>query len=348
MIITTHGQVDGQKVVTKRKATPKNVGRSNATTAEEQAVIEAKAMHKFKLDRKYSLTPEAAQEDVLLPMLAKPFEKVKKIQYPVAVQPKLDGVRALARWEGDKVVLISRSGKPWLVTTHINEHLEKVMPKGTVLDGEIYLHGKGFQWITARTKKKQEGTEHLQFHVYDAPETNDDATLPWHERENNMEQVLSASCADDPVVLVSTTLAQNREHVTYVHDTAVKAGYEGAIVRTLNGLYEYGHRSSSLLKVKDFQDAEYAIVGHTSEDVERENSGGQIIQQKAVIWRCKDAATGLEFETRPRGSYVERAALYEAAEGYYGQLLKVRFFGLTDDGLPRFPVGVGIRASEDL
>lgn len=155
IIISTHGQVDGKKIISQKVAEPKNVLRANATTASEQAVIEATAMHKFKLDRKYSLTPEEAKEDVLLPMLAQPFEKREaKLTYPLDVQPKLDGVRALARWEGDKVVLISRSGKPWLVTTHINEQLEHIMPKGTVLDGEIYLHGKGFQWITARTKKE--------------------------------------------------------------------------------------------------------------------------------------------------------------------------------------------------
>jgi len=139
IIISTHGQVDGQKIFSTKVATPKNVGRSNETTGAQQALIEAQAIWTFKRERKYSLSPSEAQEDVLLPMLAQPFEKREaKLTYPLDVQPKLDGVRALARWEGDKVVLISRSGKPWLVTTHINEQLEKIMPKGTVLDGEIY------------------------------------------------------------------------------------------------------------------------------------------------------------------------------------------------------------------
>jgi hypothetical protein len=37
--------------------------------------------------------------------------------------------------------------------------------------------------------------------------------------------------------------------------------YEGSIIRSADGRYEIGHRSYSLLKLKDFQDAEFKVVG---------------------------------------------------------------------------------------
>lgn len=341
-IISTHGQVDGQKIVSKKVATGKNIGRSNETTPEQQALIEAQAMWTFKRERKYSLTPEEAQEDVLLPMLAQPFEKREsKLTYPLDVQPKLDGVRALAKWEGDKVVLISRSGKPWLVTTHLNEQLERIMPKGTVLDGEIYLHGKGFQWITARTKKRQEGTEQLQYHVYDMPETEVSDSDPWEDRKHYLAGLLNGIPQTERphIIMVGTSDADNKARLLKVHDGFVSIGYEGLIVRTLDGVYEYGHRSPGLLKVKAFQDAEYEIVGHTD---------GVGVEKGLVIWTCSDPKSGKTFDTRPRGTHDERRHLFNEAEKYYGSALKVRYFGLTDEGLPRFPIGVGIRAEEDI
>ena len=114
VICTKYGQIGGKMQTARKTATPKNVGRANATTAEEQAILEAKAMHKKRLDAKYSLTIEDAKKEVFLPMLAGSFDKRKdKVVYPVDVQPKLDGVRCLAYWDGDSVKLMSRGGKQW-------------------------------------------------------------------------------------------------------------------------------------------------------------------------------------------------------------------------------------------
>ncbi len=339
-IISTHGVLEGVYQQAVKKATPKNVGRANATTAEQQAMIEAQAMWTYKRDRKYSLTPSEAQEDVLLPMLAHPFEKyVKKLLYPVDVQPKLDGLRAIARWEGDKVVLISRAGKPWLVTTHLNEQLEKLMPKGTVLDGEIYLHGKPLQWITSRAKKKQEGTECLQYHVYDSPEVDGDDSLLWVSRESKLWTLFTAGPVTTSIKQVHTLRVDSRADVMWSHDKYVDEGYEGLIVRTLNGLYEYGHRSPSLLKVKAFEDAEFTIIGHTD---------GKGKEEGTVVWICKNDINDLTFETRPRGTYEERQKLFRNAEKYHGRKLTVRYIGRNDSGLPHHAIGHAIRLEEDL
>ena len=148
VIFSEAGQVDGKKILSQKKATPKNIGRANATTANEQAVIEMNAMHKFKRDRKYALTQKDAKEIDLQPMLAQSFEKRKgKISYPLDVQPKLDGVRGLCMWEDERIVLLSRGNKEWNVVTHIIKELEDNLPKGYMLDGEIFIKGVGFQTL---------------------------------------------------------------------------------------------------------------------------------------------------------------------------------------------------------
>jgi DNA ligase 1 len=347
-----HGQVNGSSVSAMRRATPKNVGRSNETTAEQQAVLEAAAMHKFKLDRKYSLTPEEAQDVVPLPMLAKDFKKAKNIQYPVDVQPKLDGVRAIARWEGDRVVLISRGGKTWTAVPHINKALESILPKDSEFDGELYVHGKPFQWITSRAKKAHEDSGEIQYHVYDFPTINGDDSLTWQGRReaaamlpNAQERWKHFEKTDDGgirevFVRVLTYTAKDAEEVKFYHDTFVQNGYEGAIVRLLDGTYEYGHRSGSLLKLKQFDDEEFVIIGYTQ---------GVGVEEGLVIWACGiEGDSTREFLTRPKGTHEDRAWLYKHADQFVGQKLRVKFFGWTDACLPRFPIAEGIRVEEDL
>src|ERR1700680_394124 len=119
------GQVDGKRVYSAFIVTPKNVGKINATDENEQAEKEAEAKWKFKIDRKYSSTPEEAQEEDIAPMLAQSFEKRKNknVYYPADIQPKLDGCRALARWSGDKIILTSRGYKEWNYVPHIIQEL---------------------------------------------------------------------------------------------------------------------------------------------------------------------------------------------------------------------------------
>ena len=50
------GQIDGKKKLTTKTSKPKNTGKSNATTAEEQAEKDAKNKWAKQLRRKYFLT----------------------------------------------------------------------------------------------------------------------------------------------------------------------------------------------------------------------------------------------------------------------------------------------------
>ena len=60
---------------------------------------------------------------------------------------------------------------------------------------------------------------------------------------------------------------------------------------------------------------------------------------------------GDRFKVVQQGTMEERQMAYYNArkdgEGI-GDMLKVKFFELTDDGIPRFPVGLGIRPLEDM
>jgi len=343
-IVTEYGLVDGEKQIARKTATPKNVGRANATTAEEQAVVEAKAMWQNKRDRKYAESVADAQAELIRPMLASDFEKRKDkgVMYPAFVQPKLDGVRALAFWDGGRVEVMSRSGKSWRdigTVEHIATALESILPEERIFDGEIYAHGETFQQTTRLVKKYRAGeSEKLLFHVYDVID-RDALDRPFSERYATglrwLEGLLEPT---QPLEVVRTELVDSHEEVYERQRAYVEEGFEGAILRTATGVYQYGARSFDLLKVKSFLDAEYEIVGH-------KDGVGKFAG--AIIWVCR-MPDGKTFDVVPVGSMEERRQWFSEAASHYGRLLNVRYFETSEEGVPRFPVGAGIRAPEDL
>ncbi|MCA1800175.1 MAG: hypothetical protein LC650_02670 [Actinobacteria bacterium] len=337
-IYTEYGGVGDKKQVSEKRATPKNVGRSNGTTAEEQAVLEAEALWVYNRDRKYSETLEGAQiTDKLRPMLAKKLGKLKDEMFPVHVQPKLDGVRCLIQVDGDEVEMVSRSGKPIENCDHIAAQLREMNLPPTVIDGELYLHGATFQQITKLVKKYRPGeSETIDFAYYDSY-TKATKDLPWGTRHQFNEESLN-------VYSLYSTIAEDLDQIHYAHQDALNKGFEGSIIRISNGLkdkdmaYKPGGRSSSLLKLKDFLDAEYKIVGYT-------DGIGKF--EGCVIYEC-ETEDGSTFSVVPKGTMEERRDWYNNADSDIGKLLTVRFFERTEDNIPRFPVGVGVRWENDL
>ena len=120
------------------------------------------------------------------------------------------------------------------------------------------------------------------------------------------------------------------------HDEYISTGYEGIMVRNADGLYKLGYRSPDLQKLKSFVDNEYTIINY------KEGEGTEL---GCVVWQC-ETSSGDRFWVRPMGTQEERKAYYNDGNKYLGAKLTVRYQELTDDGIPRFPVGVSIRDYE--
>jgi DNA ligase-1 len=333
-----YGQVGGKMHIGSFVCKPKNVGRSNATSAVKQADKEAKALWKHKVDRKYSETPEEAKEELCLPMLAQDYTKrIKKVNFPVSVQPKLDGVRCIAKWVGDEIHLISRGGKRWNCSV-ISDELTRLLPKDTILDGEIYIHGYGFQSITKLVKKVRPESVNLQYHVYDCPMLIGVDECDWSIREINLDKIREIFAESHVVRVIHSIQANNHDDVVSLHGEYVNQGYEGAIIRQGDGKYTWGYRSYDLLKFKNFDDCEYEIVSF------KEGIGKFV---GTIIFECITAG-GKIFDVVPKGSMEDKKIMFTDGPSYIGKLLTVKYFGLTDDGIPRFPVGLGFRDNADM
>ena len=341
-----HGYEDGKRQTDERLiSSGKNIGRANETTPYEQACSEARSDFNKKKDEGYAEDVSSIKEEssgFFLPMLAHKWaDHSSKIKYPAAVQPKFDGFRCLSKKEDGVVYLWTRKGKSLDVPTEIKEELSKILSEGEALDGELYHHGWTFQRIGSAIKKRNEDTTNLHYYVYDAPSSNATFKERFLEKfSNTSRDLISEPLFVDGttrIVVCPTKIVASAEEVLAGQAESIQAGYEGAMVRNLSGEYSFKYRSTSLLKVKTFDDAEFQIIG---------GKEGQGREAGMVVFKCK-MESGLEFDVRPRGTQEERSEMWSNLESYIGKPLTVRYQGLTDEGRPRFPVGLHVRPEWD-
>lgn len=334
-IFTEYGVLDGKLQVSEKKATPKNVGRSNETTAAQQAELEAASLWTYKKERKYRESIEEAQQQLLLPMLAKGFDKNKnKIKYPCYLQPKLDGVRCLAHKHNGVIYLYSRQGKEYELP-HIQEELQHV-PDGTILDGEIYIHGMSLQQIVRLVKKwRPNESPTLKYYIYDYPDHKPNNWKHRYAALNDLQFGLPDTLSS--LVFVHSDVAFCEEDVWNLHSSYIGDGYEGAIVRTPDHIYRWGYRSDGLLKVKQHQDSEFEIIGAKE---------GRGRMAGKVVWVCKNDLNDEQFDCSMKCTMEEREQYWQNHEQYYGKLLTAKFFDRTDKNVPKYAVGLAIRDYE--
>jgi DNA ligase-1 len=340
-IKTSYGYEGGAMQENQKEILKGKVKRS----AWEQAVSEAQSDWKKKKDKGYAdavsnahvpgVAGEAAvaAHKTLLPMLAHDYHKRgKSIVFPAFVQAKLDGVRSIFHTG----ILSSRMGKPFSGLEHITGELGPATAAGLILDGEVYSTTLPFQQFVGLVKKKKftaadmEQLKQVNLWVYDC--VND---KPFEERLAMLKEFF-AKHKFAHVKLLPTEEAAAAADLKKFHDAYVAEGYEGLIVRNKKGAYHLATRSTDLQKYKEFEDDEYEVVGFTE---------GEGHEKGLVIWTCK-TKDGKKFNVRPRGTHEERAALFKEAASYVGKKLTVRFQELTDDGIPRFPVGISFRDYE--
>lgn len=325
-------------------ATGKNIGKRNETTPEQQARIEVEADYTDKLSKGYTFNPEtvdAAKAHRIEPMLAKTFDAAK-VKFPVMVQPKLDGIRCIATKDG----LFSRTGKPLTSTPHISDALAPIfaaMPT-LILDGELYADklAEDFGRIVSLVRKQDpdaaelaESAATIQYHIYDCPSVAD---RPFLERNLTIQHLfIDHDLNDYPcLVRVKTLAATSQAMIDGIHGTFLEQGYEGTIVRIPESKYEF-KRSKGLLKYKDFLDGEFEIVRI------EEGLGSKSGMAGSVVCRTPEGAL---FGSGVKGSHDHSRQILSDADIYVGGTATIRYFTLTPDLIPRFPVCVALYPGE--
>ncbi len=189
---------------------------------------------------------------------------------------KYDGYRMLARLDGGRVQLFTRSGKDWTAKLpSLAKELEAMKLKGAWLDGEIIVPGEGGRSDFQALQNAFEGgnDRRVVYFVFDAPflDGKDQRTLPLTDRKKRLASVFAGKALAQ--VKLSEHLSGNAREVL---EQACKLGLEGLIGKQAHGVYFSG-RSKGWIKLKCRARQDFVIAGYTPPGGSRHGFGALLV-----------------------------------------------------------------------
>lgn len=320
-VYVTHGKLDGKQQVKVTQCTGKSIGRSNETSPEEQAVLEAQSKWRKQLDKYYRET----EEEVLAletegVMLAQDYTKKPHfLEEEFYISPKLDGLRVKTTFVDGEPVWHSRGNKTYPVPVHLVDELKVINKAGFVsVDGEAYIHGIKLQKVQSCVKKTNELTSRVTYQIFDVP-----SNQMWVGR---LAQLTGLKTLTDIMTMIDVVAQEycTKKELDAKLKEYLDGGYEGCMLRNFGGLYAFQNkRSNDLLKYKLFHDSEALVVGCR---VDKNQEG---------VLNC--SWNGIEVELKMKGDHTYRC--YENQLTLVGKWINFTYQDLTEDGVPTFAVG---------
>lgn len=257
------------------------------------------------------------------PMLAKRLDKMKNIDYSrMYLQMKYDGHRCLVTRTNSGLIAYSRNGRRITTIDHILSGIQ--LPIGCTIDGELYCHGVPLQTITSWCKRQQPNTLRLEYIVYD---------IIQNEGYRYRYNVIKNLVLGDNARIAPTDKTAEESNIPIMLENAIALGYEGVILRQLDMSYEPGKRSSGLIKVKQFMDEEFKVVG---------------VSPSSDGWAILKCITndGVNFDVSAPGTISDKFNTMANSSTVINKYVTVKFANWTNAGKPFHPVATEWR--EDL
>lgn len=339
--ITREGIVGG--IITESKPTfcyGKNAGKKNATTDEEQALKEAKALHKKKIKRNayFEDVNEIDNKIFEEPMLAhKVRDHQNKVIFPCMLDRKYNGGRV--NTYSDRQV--TRKNEPYKTIPHLFDTLKNFFKANpdAFIDGEGYNHEFRYHLndlmsILRTVKESKITAEMLEFsknniklYVYDGYGfTINGKEITKETGCMERREALKTALKDIPyIVVVDYYICSNWTEVDSLYNMFIEDGYEGAMVRRINAPYAH-KRTTDLLKMKPEDDAEGLI---TEIDEGTGNSTGLAVTA-TLLWNDKI------FKATFNGTQETRANILKQKDSWIGETVTFKYNGLTGLGIPNY------------
>ncbi|MES1916518.1 MAG: hypothetical protein MHM6MM_008324 [Cercozoa sp. M6MM] len=231
---------------------------------------------------------------------------------------KLDGVRAY--WNGTQFV--SRQGNvfyapAWFVQKLPSEHL----------DGELWTGRSEFQQCVSivRSHDKSDSWKKVTYRVFDAPQVSGG----FEERLGKAKKLV-AQC--EVANVVEHVVCRGHDHLQEELTRILDLGGEGLMLRKAGSAYR-GGRTNDLLKVKKFDDDDAIVIEHVAGKGRHTGVMGAL--------RCR-LRNGKQFKVGSGFSDSQRAA-----PPAIGSIVSFKYQGLTNAGIPRFPIFLRLRTDID-
>jgi len=181
-------------------------------------------------------------------MLAKPLDE-KKLSFPCYISPKLDGIRA-QYYKGE---FYTRNQNNVKGMSHLKEALA-ALPTGIHFDGELMVPGIPFQKSSGLIRSFNEVPD-CCYYVFDMPYIKE----PQASRLTIAKLILK-DISLPKIKLVEHQIVNTRTEIYDKYKEYRAAGYEGAMVKSVHGLYE-NKRSNAWMKMKEVETYDVLCTG---------------------------------------------------------------------------------------
>jgi hypothetical protein len=267
------------------------------------------------------------------PMKAQKF-RLGKMNYPVAGQYKLNGIRSTIKINKviqgigmfsetiERPFMKSMDGLEYFIPEIIEEARIILQNfKDIALDGELYIHKESLNNINAAIPKIYESgtigkpgrpdlTHRVQFVTFDLAIES----AIQRDRISMMRDVIS--CKSNRIISLETYIINSDEEAQLFTQKAISLGYEGAVFRDLEAEYKFGSRPNTMMKAKTFQDAEFEIIDIIPKDK----------QPTLGMFVCKNDINDETFKVNPEGDHVYQTNLLTNKSQFIGKMLTVKFY----------------------
>lgn len=261
-------------------------------------------------------------------MLSHKYEPKRIKDWPVAVEPKYDGVRALIIKQDDKISIHSRTGKTLKGLSHIIDALAFSSVFGDwVFDGEV-IHPEGFNEIVGAVHRKDEQSSEAIFQMFDCLSLSSFKEGKSLSRRNERKAVVDSFVEEigAPFSLTPFYLASSHEEIEHFYQAIRDKGGEGVIVKDQQGIYEC-KRSYNWLKIKDRQTVDIPIIGF------EEGTG----KNKGKLGALVCDLQGVEVNVGGGLSDQQREEIWKTRLANLNRLVEVEYHEKTPDGSLRHP-----------
>ena len=280
---------------------------------------------------------------VLKPMLCKVLDKEneKLTEKEWYASYKHDGVRMLLFMRDGEAHTSSRGGGDYdIPATYIRKdpYIIKLLTEneGLILDGELYRHGWNLQKISGLARKEtlEEDHKELCYHCYDIV----DESATFKERVKRLNKFKSECPSDSKLIIIEQRLIKGLNSIMEMHNEAVAAGYEGLVIKDPDKEYKCGARDNRALKIKEFTDDEFKIIGLVE---------GLRDEDMCFLMEMPD---GTQFKAKPIGDRALKQYYRENIDNIIGKMGTVKYFGMTntEHPVPNLPSFRAIRDDKDI
>ena len=234
---------------------------------------------------------------------------------------KLDGIRGY--WDGKQ--LLSKNGNVFSPPAAFVRDLPPFP-----VEGEIWGGRGSFEQTVGIVKKEEphNGWLQLKLAIFDVPKAPGGFT----QRIAKAKEWFAAHPSEYAFVIPQLRV-RNREDLQQHLAQIEKLGGEGLIVRKPDADYAAG-RSTEILKVKNYQDAEAKVLGHLPGQGRNEGRLGSLLVE---------LEDGIQFKIGGGFSDAERESPPPV-----GTVVTFKFYGKYQSGIPKFPSFLRIRQDQDL